>query len=227
MSCRSPPAAPLSRCLHRTLPERPSNDPYGGDDRAFRAACDRHAGWLCDGRFRCSRALSDRRHADPDRHFAAGAAVGAICGTSTASAATLSATSLPAMLKQGYEPKMAAGVVAISGTLAMLIPPSVALVIYGLLAEVNIGALLIGGVIPGILVTITIMATVWFLAWQDPSRAPSAPAVSLREKFRMLRVVGPMLLLFGMVTGVIYTGVATPTEASALGAFGAFCLALS
>ena len=61
------------------------------------------------------------------------------------------------MLKQGYEPRMAAGVVAISGTLAMLIPPSVALVIYGLLAEVNIGALLIGGVIPGILVTITIM----------------------------------------------------------------------
>jgi tripartite ATP-independent transporter DctM subunit len=156
----------------------------------------------------------------------AGAGFGAICGTSTASAATLSATSLPAMLKQGYEPKMAAGVVAISGTLAMLIPPSVALVIYGLLAEVNIGALLIGGVIPGILVTFTIMATVWFLAWQDPSRAPSAPAVSLAEKFRMLRVVGPMLLLFGMVTGVIYTGVATPTEASALGAFGAFVLAI-
>ena len=155
----------------------------------------------------------------------AGAGFGAICGTSTASAATLSATSLPAMLKQGYEPRMAAGVVAISGTLAMLIPPSVALVIYGLLAEVNIGALLIGGVIPGVLVTITIMATVWFLAWQDPSRAPAGPSVTLYEKFRMLRVVGPMLLLFGMVTGVIYSGIATPTEASALGAFGAFCLA--
>jgi tripartite ATP-independent transporter DctM subunit len=91
---------------------------------------------------------------------------------------------------------------------------------------VNIGALLIGGVIPGILVTMTIMLTVWFLAWQDPSRAPSAPAVTLAEKFRMLKVVGPMLLLFGMVTGVIYTGVATPTEASALGAFGAFSLAM-
>ena len=112
----------------------------------------------------------------------AGAGFGAICGTSTASAATLSATSLPAMLKQGYEPRMAAGVVAISGTLAMLIPPSVALVIYGLLAEVNIGALLIGGVIPGVLVTITIMATVWFLAWQDPSRAPAGPSVTLARK---------------------------------------------
>ena len=156
----------------------------------------------------------------------AGAGFGAICGTSTASAATLSSTSLPAMLKQGYEPKMAAGVVAISGTLAMLIPPSVALVIYGLLAEVNIGALLIGGVLPGIVVTITIMATVWFLAWQDPKRAPAGPRVSIAEKFRMLRVVGPMLVLFGMVTGVIYTGIASPTEASALGAFCAFCLTI-
>ena len=112
----------------------------------------------------------------------AGAGFGAICGTSTASAATLSATSLPAMLKHGYEPKMAAGVVAISGTLAMLIPPSVALVIYGLIAEVNIGALLIGGVIPGILVTATIMLTVWFLAWQDPSRAPAGPSVTFARK---------------------------------------------
>jgi tripartite ATP-independent transporter DctM subunit len=120
---------------------------------------------------------------------------------------------------------MAAGVVAISGTLAMLIPPSVALIIYGLLAEVNIGALLIGGVIPGILVTLTIMLTVWFLAWQDPSRAPAGPAVAFAEKLHMLKVVGPMIVLLGMVTGVIYTGLATPTEASALGAFGAFILA--
>ncbi len=155
----------------------------------------------------------------------AGAGFGAICGTSTASAATLSSTSLPAMLKQGYEPKMAAGVVAISGTLAMLIPPSVALVVYGLLAEVNIGGLLIGGIIPGILVTITIMATVWFLVWQDPSRAPEAVPVPWSEKLQTLRVVGPMVILFGMVTGIIYTGIATPTEASALGAAGAFLIA--
>ena len=155
----------------------------------------------------------------------AGAGFGAICGTSTAAAATLSSTSLPAMIKQGYEKKMAAGVVAVSGTLAMLIPPSVALIIYGLLAEVNIGALLVGGIIPGILVTITIMATVWFLVWQDPSRAPEAVPVPWSEKFRMLRVVGPMVVLFTMVTGIIYTGIATPTEASALGATGAFGVA--
>ena len=79
----------------------------------------------------------------------AGAGFGAICGSSTASAATLSSTSLKAMLEQGYEPRMASGAVAISGTLAMLIPPSIAMVIYGLLADVGIAQLLIAGVIPG------------------------------------------------------------------------------
>ncbi|MGT2435531.1 TRAP transporter large permease [Bradyrhizobium betae] len=157
----------------------------------------------------------------------AGAGFGAICGTSTASAATLSSTSLPAMIKQGYEPKMAAGVVAISGTLAMLIPPSVALVIFGLLAEVNIGQLLIGGILPAVLVTATIMATISFLVWQDPSRAPRVEPVSWREKFTLLRQVGPMVLLFSLVTGTIYLGIATPTEASALGAAGALLLAIA
>jgi len=157
----------------------------------------------------------------------AGAGFGAICGTSTASAATLSSTSLPAMIKQGYEPKMAAGVVAISGTLAMLIPPSVALVIFGLLAEVNIGQLLIGGILPAVLVTATIMATIYFLVWQDPSRAPRVEPVSWREKFSLLWQVGPMVLLFSLVTGTIYLGIATPTEASALGAAGALLLAIA
>jgi tripartite ATP-independent transporter DctM subunit len=88
----------------------------------------------------------------------AGAGFGAICGSSTASAATLSSTSLPSMLSQGYDSRMAAGVVAISGTLAMLIPPSIAMVVYGLLADVNIARLLIAGIVPGLLVTLTIMA---------------------------------------------------------------------
>ncbi|MGU3663624.1 TRAP transporter large permease [Methylobacterium sp. A49B] len=156
----------------------------------------------------------------------AGAGFGAICGSSTASAATLSSTSLPAMLKQGYEPRMAAGVVAISGTLSMLLPTSIALVIYGLLAEVNIGKLLVSGIIPAILVTITIMLTILLLVWEDPRRAPSVRGVPWADRLRMLRSVGPMLILFGIVTGVIYTGVATPTEASAFGALGAFFLAL-
>ncbi|RRB80356.1 TRAP transporter large permease subunit, partial [Escherichia coli] len=116
----------------------------------------------------------------------AGAGFGSICGTSTASAATLSSTSLPAMIRQGYEPKMAAGVVAISGTLAMLLPTSVALVIFGLLAEVNIGKLLISGIIPAIFVTIIIMSTIYILVLLDPSRAPTISAVTWSERFSLL-----------------------------------------
>ncbi len=155
----------------------------------------------------------------------AGAGFGAISGSSTAAAATLSSTTIPAMLKQGYEPRLACGVVATSGTLAMMIPPSIALVLYGIIADVSIGELLIAGVIPGILVTFTIMATVTFLVARDPSRAPDGRAYSMMEKFRSLKVVGPMIFLFAAVTGSIYLGVATPTEAAGLGAFGALVLA--
>jgi tripartite ATP-independent transporter DctM subunit len=156
----------------------------------------------------------------------AGAGFGAISGSSTAAAATLASTTVPAMLKQGYEPKLATGVVAISGTLAMLIPPSIALILYGIIADVSIGDLLIGGVIPGILVTITIILTVAFLVWQDPNRAPAGRSYTVMEKIRALKVVGPLLILFAAVTGSIYLGVATPTEASGIGAFGAMLLAL-
>jgi tripartite ATP-independent transporter DctM subunit len=156
----------------------------------------------------------------------AGAGFGAISGSSTASAATLSSTTMPAMLKQGYDPSLAGGVVAISGTLAMLIPPSIALVLYGIIADVSIGQLLIGGVIPGLLVTLTIMGTVYVLVMINPSHAPRGRAFTMREKFASLKVVGPMVFLFMAVTGVIYTGIATPTEASGLGAFGAFLIAI-
>jgi len=155
----------------------------------------------------------------------AGAGFAAISGSSTAAAATLSSTTVPAMLKQGYEPRLALGVVAISGTLAMLIPPSIALILYGLIANVSIGKLLIGGVIPGIIVTAAIMLTVLFLVWRTPAAAPPGQAYPMREKLRALKGVGPMMLLFACVTGAIYTGVATPTEASALGALGALILA--
>lgn len=155
----------------------------------------------------------------------AGAGFAAISGSSTAAAATLSSTTVPAMLKQGYEPRLALGVVAISGTLAMLIPPSIALILYGLIANVSIGKLLVGGVIPGLIVTAAIMLTVLFLVWRNPAAAPPGQAYPWREKLRTLKGVGPMILLFACVTGAIYTGVATPTEASALGALGALILA--
>jgi tripartite ATP-independent transporter DctM subunit len=156
----------------------------------------------------------------------AGAGFGAICGTSTASAATLASTSLPSMIKHGYEPKMAAGVVAVSGTLAIPLPTSLGLIIYGILAQVSIRAMLMAGIVPAGVVTLTIMATIWLLVWQKPSRAPMVEAVPWAEKFRLLWRVAPVLGLFLIVTGAIYTGIATPIEASSLGAFGAFILAM-
>jgi C4-dicarboxylate transporter DctM subunit len=129
------------------------------------------------------------------------------------------------MRRAGYEVKFSAGVVAVSGTLAMLIPPSIALVLYGIIAEVNISDLLIGGVIPGILVTGVMIATVLTLLACDPSLAPRASAHSWRDKILALREVGPMLVLLLCVTGSIYLGVATPAEAAGIGVFGAFVLA--
>lgn len=156
----------------------------------------------------------------------AGAGFGAISGSSTASAATLAATSIPSMLSKGYDPKLAGGAVAISGTLAMLIPPSIALILYGIIADISIGKLLIAGVIPGLLVAVTIMLTVAAVVYFDPGAAPVGRAYTMGEKLASLRSVGPMAALFVAVTAIIYTGVATPTEASAIGAFGAMVLAL-
>jgi C4-dicarboxylate transporter, DctM subunit len=156
----------------------------------------------------------------------AGAAFGAISGSSTAAAATLSATSVPAMAEHNYEMRMATGIVAISGTLAMLIPPSIILIIYGFVSGVSIGKLLVAGVIPGILAALTIAGTILLLVYLKPERAPRGERYSWGERFNSMKVAGPFMLLFMTVTGVIYLGVATPTEASALGAAGALLLTI-
>lgn len=150
-----------------------------------------------------------------------GAAFGAISGSSTAAAATLSTTSVPAMIREGYEPDFASGIVSISGTLAMLIPPSVAIIFYGLLSGASVARLLVAGIVPGVLVTLVIIATIWLLLWMKPTLARPGRSYSWSEKFGSLRVAGPFAALFMLVTGLIYLGIATPVEASALGAFGA------
>lgn len=155
----------------------------------------------------------------------AGAGFGAISGSSTAAAATLASTSIPAMIRQGYETRFACGVVAISGTLSMLIPPSIALILYGIIADIPIGALLIGGVIPGILVTLTIIVTIAILVWRDPAIAPATRSYTFAEKFASLKRVGLVVVLLFSVTGTIYSGIATPTEASGIGAFAAMLTA--
>lgn len=156
-----------------------------------------------------------------------GAAFGAISGSSAAAAATLSTTSIPAMERAGYEQRFATGIVSISGTLAMLIPPSIAVIFYGLLSGADIGRLLIAGIVPGILVTLTIALTIWVMILRKPELAPRGEGSTWRQKLQSLKVTGPFILLFGLVTGFIYLGIATPVESSALGAMGAFLLTLA
>lgn len=155
-----------------------------------------------------------------------GAAFGAISGSSTASAATLSSTSIPAMMQQGYERKFASGVVAISGTLAMLIPPSIAIVFYGLLSGASIAKLLVAGVVPGLVVTLAIILTVKYLVFREPALAPSKQSYTWAQKIESLKVIGPFAVIFTFVTGSIYLGIATPVEASVLGAFSSMVYAM-
>lgn len=156
----------------------------------------------------------------------AGAVFAAICGSSSASAATLSAASIPAMVRNDYKPDLAYGLVAITGTLAMLIPPSIAIILFGIIADESIAQLLIAGIIPGGIVLVTIIATVYFMMWLQPDSVPVSEPSMMAEKVAAFKAAGPFLLLFFAVTGLIYLGVATPTESAAIGAVGALFLAV-
>lgn len=156
-----------------------------------------------------------------------GAIFGAVCGSSAAAAATLSSTTLPAMDRRGYDKPFSSGVVAISGTLAMLIPPSILVLIYAIIAEASIGKLLVATILPSFVVATTIIVTVLLLVWRKPELAPRGEATTMVEKLRALKIAGPMIVLVAAVMGMIYLGVATPTEASGLGAMGALLVALA
>ncbi|MBC7138196.1 MAG: TRAP transporter large permease subunit [Defluviimonas sp.] len=156
----------------------------------------------------------------------AGAFFGAISGSSTASAATLSSASLPAMLRQGYSLRFAGAMVAVTGTLAILIPPSIALVIYGIIADVSVGKLLIAGVVPGFLSVLALVTLIVCISLLRPQAVPPGQPAPWSAKLSALRLTLPMLVLLGAVTGVLYTGIATPTEASAVGASAAMALAV-
>lgn len=158
----------------------------------------------------------------------AGTGMAAVSGSSTASAATLSSAAVPEMRRYGYQMDFSLGVVSIAGTLAVMIPPSIALILYGILTETGIGSLLIAGIIPGLLTAIGYMITVFIYVKLRPEVAPQVKeVVPLKEKFESIKYTWPMLLLIVAVIVAIYTGIVTPTEAGALGAFVAFLIALA
>ena len=151
----------------------------------------------------------------------------AICGSSLATAATMSKVALPPMRRYGYADTLATASIAAGGTLGILIPPSVILVIYGLMTETSIRELFAAGFLPGVLGIFLYMAAVRYVVWRDPGAGPAAPRRGWRERMQALRGVWGTLLLFAVVMGGIYGGAFTPTEAAGVGAGGAFLIALS
>ncbi|WP_118135001.1 TRAP transporter large permease [Oceanicella sp. SM1341] len=153
----------------------------------------------------------------------ASAGFAAASGSSVATAATMSRLAIPEMLKQGYAPSLACGVVASAGTLGALIPPSIMFVIYGVFAEVSITKLLIAGVLPGLLTAAVYTAMIVGRAWWNPAIAPRVTlqmdrAELWRQRWRSLGPVWPLLVLIAGIIGGLYGGVFTPTEAGAGGA---------
>jgi tripartite ATP-independent transporter DctM subunit len=151
----------------------------------------------------------------------------ACTGASTASAAIMGRVAIPEMRKYGYHPRLASGVVAASGTLASLIPPSVILVIYGIITEQSIGALLIGGFIPGVISAAIYAGMIYTRVKISPELGKLQPKVSWKERFYALKGTWGVLVLIVLIIGGIYSGIFTPTEAGGAGAFSAFLMALA
>jgi len=148
----------------------------------------------------------------------------AVSGSSLATAAAMGKLAVPEMLRYKYHPGIATGVVAASGTLGSLIPPSILMVLYGIFTEESIGQLLMAGLIPGIMSAGIYMGMVWIRATINPELAPKAEMVSWADRFIALKGVWSILVLFLIVMGGIYSGIVTPTEAAAAGCAGAWIL---
>lgn len=150
----------------------------------------------------------------------------AVCGSSLATAATMSKVAMPSMRKFGYADSLATGSIAAGGTLGILIPPSVILVIYGLMTETDIGQLFAAGILPGLLGIFCYLCAVAAATKINPKIGPRGEKISWPDRFRSLKGVWGVLLLFFIVMGGIYAGIFTPTEAAGIGATGAFFFTL-
>ena len=157
--------------------------------------------------------------------IAACAGFGAICGSSIATAATMSKVAYPSMKKLGYSDALSTGVIAAGGTLGIMIPPSTIMVIYGIVTETHIGKLFAAGVIPGILTAILLMGAVVLMTLQNPEHAPAGEKFNWKQRFEALRGIWGVLLLVFIVLGGIYGGIFTATEGAGMGASGAFLFA--
>jgi tripartite ATP-independent transporter DctM subunit len=154
------------------------------------------------------------------------AGFGAICGSSIATAATMSRVAYPSMKKLGYSDELSTGVMAAGGTLGIMIPPSTIMVIYGIITETHIGKLFAAGVLPGLLTMACLMVGIVWVTSRDPEHAPAGERMNWAQRWHALRGIWGVLLLVIVVLGGIYGGLFTATEGAGFGAFGAFLFAL-
>jgi tripartite ATP-independent transporter DctM subunit len=154
------------------------------------------------------------------------AGFGAICGSSIATAATMSKVAYPQMKRLGYADYLSAGVISAGGTLGIMIPPSTIMVIYGIVTETNIGKLFAAGVLPGLLCAGLMMAGIAWVTWRDPAAGPAGERSGWMHRLRALRDIWGVALLVVLVLGGIYGGWFTATEGAGIGASGAFLFAL-
>ena len=155
------------------------------------------------------------------------AGFGAICGSSIATTATMARVSMPEMRRFGYRDSFAAGAIAAGGTLGILIPPSVIMVLYAIMTEQSIGALFAAGVVPGIVATLFYMAAAAIVTARNPELGPPGERSSWAERLAALKAIWGVVVLFGIVMGGMYGGWFTPTEAAGIGAMGGFLFALA
>lgn len=157
----------------------------------------------------------------------AAAAFGAASGSSVGTATLFTKLALPEMINRGYDRGFAAASIAIAGTLAVLIPPSALMVVYGILTNSSIGKLLIAGIVPGIIFSLIIIVTILIVSIVNPKKAPpDARIYTWRERLWSLRMVGPLFVVIAVMLGGLYGGVFTPTEAGGLGAVVTFIMAV-
>ncbi len=171
--------------------------------------------------------LGDRRGGLSMATIVACGGFSAICGSSLATAATMSKVAMPPMRRYGYSDSLASASIAAGGTLGILIPPSVILVIYGLMTETSIRELFAAGFIPGLVGVLFYLGAVQWVVWRRPEEGPRAERTPWRGRLAALGGVWGTLLLFVLVMGGIYGGLFTPTEAAGIGAGGAFIIALA
>ncbi|MFH1647262.1 MAG: TRAP transporter large permease [Chloroflexota bacterium] len=158
--------------------------------------------------------------------FASGA-FAAITGSSAASVVTMGKVALPEMIRYNYDPKLATGIIAAGGTIGILIPPSLGFILYAILTEQSIGRLFMAGIIPGILEVLFYAVTIYIMCLFNPGLGPKGTGSTFKKKIYSLKNTWPVMALFLLVIGGIYGGIFTPTEAGAIGAFGAMVITVA